>query len=437
LPISNFHNNLHLGEYKPVNIGGRGVEKRLMRREFITLKSIKREHGHAWVTLIPKGIIPDSEKRGSQSSLALFENGIELGPAHSMHSLIRSEGGGQFSHWELNEKFSILYFSTSDNSDAATNGREYSVLVSLADEQDSPKVLVPEYPGSEEPQIEALEQPVFIVGMPRSGTTLLFDIFKSHESLVPTTGYPDGEDHIGWIEHGGALLSGFGHSGTQESAVGYTYNLYMDENSLVPENKSRMRNYYDALLKASEGNRVVNKCTQILNKLRYVKAIFPKARFIHIVRDCLPVVASWKTMLERDHKDLVVYWPEEEYSMGWVMRAPLNIDRQSVFGPYDRFFPGGGLERLVDNWMQINSYIPTQMEDSEGSLTTVRYEDLVNDPLNTINNLMDFCGLSRLEELPMEIIKSRNDRYLDILTKSEITRFTELASPIRKVYRYV
>lgn len=413
------------------------MDKPFKRRELITLRSIKSEHGHAWITLIPKEIISDSPMSSYQSKLALFEDGVELGPGHCVHSQIRSEGLGRYSHWEYNEKFSILYFSTSDNSDPTTNNRQYSVLVSRVEQKESEQMLADKSFDFGGQEVDSMAQPVFIVGMPRSGTTLLFDIFKSHESLVPTTGYPDGEDHIGWIEHGGALLSGFGHSGTQESAVGYSYNLYMNENSLVPENKARMRSYYNALVQDSEGTRVVNKCTQILNKLRYVQAIFPKARFIHIVRDCLPVVASWKTMLERDHRDLVVYWPDEEHSMGWVMRAPLNIDRQSVFGPYDRFFPGGGLERLVDNWMQINSYIPTQMEDSEGSLTTVRYEDLVNDPLNTINNLMDFCGLSRLEELPMEIIKSRNDRYLDILTKSEITRFTELASPIRKVYRYV
>ena len=57
------------------------------------------------------------------STLRLFENGKELGPAHAAHVDIRAKGGGQFSHWNT-----TLYFSASDNSDPRTNGREYKYL---------------------------------------------------------------------------------------------------------------------------------------------------------------------------------------------------------------------------------------------------------------------------------------------------------------------
>ena len=54
------------------------------------------------------------------STLRLFENGKELGPAHAAHVDIRAKGGGRFSHWNT-----TLYFSASDNSDPRTNGRNY------------------------------------------------------------------------------------------------------------------------------------------------------------------------------------------------------------------------------------------------------------------------------------------------------------------------
>lgn len=54
------------------------------------------------------------------SSWRLFENGVELGPAHSPHHDIQSMGGGAYSHWS-----NALYFSASDGSDPTTNGREY------------------------------------------------------------------------------------------------------------------------------------------------------------------------------------------------------------------------------------------------------------------------------------------------------------------------
>lgn len=68
--------------------------------------------------------VPGTGDSGSQptiSTLKVFENGKELGPAHSNHAEIRSLGKGRYSHW-LNS----LYISASDNSDPRTNGRKYT-----------------------------------------------------------------------------------------------------------------------------------------------------------------------------------------------------------------------------------------------------------------------------------------------------------------------
>lgn len=67
----------------------------------------------------------DTLEKASRSTLALFEDGRELGPPHAQHAWIREYGGGLFSHWG-----SSLYFSSSDNSDPRTNGRLYTVRAS-------------------------------------------------------------------------------------------------------------------------------------------------------------------------------------------------------------------------------------------------------------------------------------------------------------------
>lgn len=63
----------------------------------------------------------DSNEFPTVSVLRIFENGVELHPAHSQHADIRDFGKGRFSHWGT-----TLYFSTSDNTDPVTNGREYT-----------------------------------------------------------------------------------------------------------------------------------------------------------------------------------------------------------------------------------------------------------------------------------------------------------------------
>lgn len=63
----------------------------------------------------------DGVKDSPASTLKLFEDGKELGPAHAAHVAIREKGQGRFSHWNT-----MLYFSASDNSDPRTNGRKYT-----------------------------------------------------------------------------------------------------------------------------------------------------------------------------------------------------------------------------------------------------------------------------------------------------------------------
>jgi hypothetical protein len=69
----------------------------------------------------------DSNDEPEKSALRLFENGVELHPAHSTHQGIRDYGKGRFSHWGT-----TLYFSTSDNTDPVTNGREYTYTLNGA-----------------------------------------------------------------------------------------------------------------------------------------------------------------------------------------------------------------------------------------------------------------------------------------------------------------
>lgn len=73
---------------------------------------------------IPASIIGDESGNPQASVIRIFEDGKEIGPAHSAHADIRSVGKGRFSHWGTN-----LYFSASDNTDPRKNGRKYTYAV--------------------------------------------------------------------------------------------------------------------------------------------------------------------------------------------------------------------------------------------------------------------------------------------------------------------
>lgn len=65
----------------------------------------------------------DSVSEPRRSSLSVFELGVKLGPGHSAHDKIASEGAGRFSHWG-----GIVDFSASDGSDPRKNNRPYRVV---------------------------------------------------------------------------------------------------------------------------------------------------------------------------------------------------------------------------------------------------------------------------------------------------------------------
>ncbi len=76
------------------------------------------------ITEFPFQVLSDSNDTPSRSSLKLYENNTELGPAHSVHSDISNSGSGAFSHWG-----NWLYFSSSDNSDPRANRFHYTASV--------------------------------------------------------------------------------------------------------------------------------------------------------------------------------------------------------------------------------------------------------------------------------------------------------------------
>jgi hypothetical protein len=70
--------------------------------------------------------VSDNNKNPSISDLRLFEDGKELGPAHTMVTTIKSAGRGVFSHWGHQ-----IYFSASDGTSPKTNGRTYVARFSV------------------------------------------------------------------------------------------------------------------------------------------------------------------------------------------------------------------------------------------------------------------------------------------------------------------
>lgn len=180
------------------------------------------------------------------------------------------------------------------------------------------------------------ELPVLIVGMWRSGTTLLEQILSSH----PLIGA--GEELTYWAkcwqEHGEELESG-----------------------LAPTVARRLEHRYLSLLQglAPSALRVTDKDPLNYLRLGMVHLCFPNARIIHSRREPIDNCLS-------------------------LYMTPMNVDNSIVHLPRDIMFIYREYMRLMEHWRQV---LPPER------FMEVDYEEIVSDREPVVRKLVEFLGL--------------------------------------------
>jgi hypothetical protein len=183
--------------------------------------------------------------------------------------------------------------------------------------------------------------PIFIVGMPRSGTTLVEQILAAHSRVEATDELPFLE-RIGLeLEHLGGYaknLAALDAGQRQRYAAGYL--------AAVAPYRPLQRDFF------------VDKNPTNFLHVGLIKALFPQARIINVVRDPLDNAMSvFKQYFHRGNefsyslKGIIYYW------QGYVT--------------------------LMKHWEELYP----------GAVLHLGYESLVQDPEQQITALLDYCGL--------------------------------------------
>jgi len=187
------------------------------------------------------------------------------------------------------------------------------------------------------------EGPVFIVGLPRSGTTLVEQILAAHPEA-------EGAGELEDLPRLALGIAGGGDADTWRAAA------CLDERA-----SRRIAEQYSAALRRGgreRARRVTDKTPFNLFHLAFAATLFPGARVIHCVRD--PRDTALSIWLED-------FSPSQRYATDFVDIACLERE----------------CRRLMVHWQRV---LPL-------SLLTVTYEDLVSDPATQTTRLLDFVGL--------------------------------------------
>ena len=179
------------------------------------------------------------------------------------------------------------------------------------------------------------KKPIFIVGMPRSGTTLVEQILSSHSKV-----FGAGEINI----------------------INEKINTYYKENNFGEENEDLGTIYLDELERIYE-NEDIKSYERFCDKLPFnymnigvIKKIFPNSKIIHLNRNPIDVCFSI-------------------YSLYFVSH-PWSYDMDLISQFYQEY------QSLMEYW-----------SNSFNDIYELQYEDLVKDNNKEIKKLLEYCEL--------------------------------------------
>lgn len=183
------------------------------------------------------------------------------------------------------------------------------------------------------------ERPVFIVGMPRSGTSLVEQILDSHPEAA-----------------GGGELTEIREIETEIGARDAPHRLMDLE---VKDLDSYVERYLQRLDRVDAvAGRVIDKMPANFERLGLIAMLFPGARILHYVRDPLDTCLSC-------------------YFQDFRFRNPFSYSLEHLGAHYARY------TELMRHWHAV---LPVPILD-------VRYETLVAEPRDTIASMLEFCDL--------------------------------------------
>jgi len=187
--------------------------------------------------------------------------------------------------------------------------------------------------------------PLFIVGMPRSGTTLLANMLSNHRSVATAGELP------AIVDFTPGLLE------LSENGIPYPQAI----KQITPATATRLINNYEQRLRRGVGPdvpHVIDKNPLNFRNLGFLAMLFPKARIIHCTRQPLDTCLS-----------------------NYFQRFPLSLDYAFDLRNIGHFY--GEYTRLMKHWGKA---LPLE-------LIEISYEDMIVNTEQTARQMLDFLGL--------------------------------------------
>ena len=219
---------------------------------------------------------------------------------------------------------------------------DFSIAVVERGFQSIKRAMGPEFFAHHEGTGIADNTPIFVTGLPRSGTTLVEQILASHPKV----------HGAGELDILSRMVAGI----CIESKRPFPFVIDTLDPEVLRGKASRYVDELSAL--AGDKTYVTDKSVSSFAYIGLIKIMMPNAKIIHCGRDCRDVGLS-------------IYQLDLGHTFPWAYK-------QEWIGKYQSLF-----NDLADHW---NQCMP-------GEIYSIQYEELITDPEHHIRALLEYCNL--------------------------------------------
>ena len=238
-----------------------------------------------------------------------------------------------------------------------------------------------------------IKKPILVFGCCNSGTKILWNALKKHKDLSgPDIEGQDLEELPDSMRHylGNATFRLWAHPK-------FKLCYYATEEDYNEGDKKKIEAVYKEHLKP--GTRFITKSPADTLRARLIQAYFPDASFVAIVRNGYAV------------------------SEGIVRKRKYDPERPQFKGLFTT------IEEAAEQWYRANTIIVSHQSFLE-RYKIVRYEDMIQEPRETILPILDFCGLESEGFKVPDFEKDRNEMQIARLDDYKTETITKIAGPM-------
>lgn len=244
--------------------------------------------------------------------------------------------------------------------------------------------------------------PIFIVGQGRSGTTILGVVLSLHR-------------HVGFLNEPKALWHAAYPSedliGNYTDAAAHYVLSADDASDAVAE---RLQRLYAGYLRMSGCRRVVDKYPELLFRIPFVQRVFPDAKFLVLVRNGMDVcrsIGNWSATHGTSHDGSSIDWWGKN-DRKWHCLIDEVVDSEADLREHREYFRSltKQSDRAALEWILTMRAADGVTRRIPEHAKLIRYENLTNDPQQTLGGILEFCSLpadEKMESYALDVLRPR------------------------------